>query len=83
MLKYYELETPLVVNTEAGNLEYYSSVKRLCFSLPSWLDSQGQKCRGKTVSLPIEAFRGQAEQVKQIFNLILGELENAGGDAGG
>lgn len=83
MPKYYQMETPIAVNTEAGSIEYYPEAKRLTLSLPPWFDSKGQKCRGKTVGLAIEPFKEQYQQVIDLLDKVIAELKDTGGGADG
>jgi len=78
MPKYYQMETPVAVNSDGGSIEYYPEAKRLAISLPFWFDAQGQKCRGKTVSLNIDQFREQAEPLIELLNMAIAELERNG-----
>ena len=75
MPHFYEHESPVVVEDEGGVFEYYPEAKRLALAHPPWFDSQGQKCRGKTVSLPIARFGEQAEPLIELLNTVIAELE--------
>lgn len=80
MAKFYELETPVAVASDGGIVEYYTKAKKLTLSRPSWFDSQGLRCRGKTVSLSIEPFKEQAEPLIELLNMVIVDLQNAGGE---
>jgi len=75
---FYEQETPVVVISEGGIFEYYPEAKRLSLSRPSWIDAQGQKCRGKTVSIPIQPFKEQAEPLIELLNMVIADLQLTG-----
>lgn len=83
MPKYYQMETPVGVYSEAGSIEFYPQAKRLTLALPSWFNSKGEKCRGKTVGLAIEPFKEQYQQVIDLLDMVIAELQNIGGDADG
>lgn len=83
MPKYYQTETPIGVYCEAGSIEFYPKAKRLVFALPPWFNSKGEKCRGKTVGLPIESFKDQYQQVIDLLDKVIAELRSIGGGADG
>lgn len=80
---FYERETPMRVEDEGGIIEYYPTAKKFTVSRPSWMDSQGQKCRGKTVSLSVTGFKNQYQQVIDLLDKVIAELQNIGGGADG
>jgi hypothetical protein len=75
MPKYFQIETPIAVNTEGGSIEYYPEAKRLVLALPPWFNSKGEKCRGKTVGLSIEPFKSQYQQVIDLLDKVIAELQ--------
>lgn len=80
MPKYYQVETPISVYSEAGSIEFYPKAKRLALALPPWFNSKGEKCRGKTVGLAIEPFKNQYQQVIDLLDKVIAELQTIGGE---
>lgn len=77
---FYEKETPVRVEDEGGIFEYYPEAKRFTVSRPWWTDAQGEKCRGKTVTLPVDKFKNQYQQLIELLDAVIGELQNIGGE---
>lgn len=83
MRYFYEKETPVRVEDEGGIFEFYPEAKKFTVSRPSWTDSQGVKCRGKTVTLSLTGFKNQYQRVIELLNTIIAELQSIGGGADG
>ena len=75
--KFWELETPLEVNTAFGRLAYYRRAKRLQVSRSPWIDENGEVRVGKTVTVPIRGFAG-CEEAIEILNTVISDLQKKG-----
>jgi hypothetical protein len=53
--KYWEQETPQVVDTGRNVLRYFEKAGRVQISMPYWTDDNGEQKPGKTVALDLEA----------------------------
>ncbi len=73
MAKFYEVETPVAVITDKGEVMYYPEVKRFCLSLPKWKSLDDKIHQGKTVTLNLEHFKGNKE-LKALLNMVLTEI---------
>jgi hypothetical protein len=59
--KYWEDETPVIVNTGKNVLRLFKGAGKLQVSAASWKDKEGNEKPGKTVTLDLEAFKATPE----------------------
>lgn len=70
MVKYWEDEDPVEVNTGRNIIRWYRGAERLQICGQNWLDGDGNEQRGKTVTLNIAAVRTTPEAL-DIFKQII------------
>jgi len=73
MARYYETEKPITVITEHGEFRYYKEAKKIQVSKPKWKDMNDEVRMGKTVTLDVNGFKGNAE-LKALLNQVLVDL---------
>lgn len=76
--RYWEKETPQVVQGERNLVAWYRDAQKLQISLPDWMDGEGTVRRSKTVTLDVYRMRKTPEhaaQLKQILEDVLAMCE--------
>ena len=81
MSKYWETETPAVVDTGKNILRYFEQAGKVQISMPNWKNADGENKPGKTVTVDIAALvnddveirRQAADLFFHIYNIIQGE----------
>jgi hypothetical protein len=68
--KFYEKEQPELVLIKGNELRLYKDGKRLAVSKPSWSNSEGGVCMGKTVSVDLAANKGNQELIELLLKVI-------------
>lgn len=53
--KYWENETPQVIETKKNVLQFYPQARKLSVARPYWTDADGNQRQGKTVTLDLES----------------------------
>ncbi len=66
MKKYWEEETPKVVDTGKNVLRLFDKAGKLQVAQPDWEDKDGMKKPGKTVTVDLDALRETPEAVEII-----------------
>jgi hypothetical protein len=61
---FWEDEKPIRAITDKNVLEYYARAKRLSIAKPDWENGQGERKRGKTVFLDLEAAKGNEDAIR-------------------
>ena len=75
MVRWYEEETPIEAVTASGELRFYPNAQKLQLSQGKWSDADGILHHGKTVTVPLGPFIGNAA-----FRAVLtAVLETVGG----
>lgn len=77
MPKYWENEKPVVVKSTKNTIAWYPQAGRLQVSLADWVNDKGEVCRGKTVTLDIDALResDDADNAVKVFEDVLSQLK--------
>ncbi|MBZ4655605.1 MAG: hypothetical protein JG759_153 [Thermoanaerobacter sp.] len=73
MKRFYETEIPVAVITEHGEFRYYKEAKKFQVSKAKWKSLDGEIHHGKTVTLDINAFKGN-EDLKALLNQVLADI---------
>ena len=73
MPKYFETEVPVSVITDAGEFRFYREAQRLQMSRPKWKNLNDEVLHGKSVTLDIAKFQGNAE-LKALLEMVLADI---------
>ncbi len=75
--RYWEEETPVVVETAKNVLRWFPRAGKLQISLPNWTDKEGSEKPGKTVTLDVEALQvsEDRERAAEMLRGVLSDLE--------
>jgi len=78
--KYWETETPTMIDTGKNILRYFSEAGKLQVSMPYWTDGAGEKKSGKTVTVDVAAVVNADDETKtqarQMFQDIISLFES-------
>lgn len=79
MPKYFEVETPMEVETGYGEIRFYKNAKRFQMSYPKWISAYDNEVHtGKTVTLNMSNFKNNKEVIA-LFRAVLKVLEEENG----
>lgn len=70
MSKFYEEEQPELLIVKGSEFRLYKSNNRLSVSKPQWTDKDGDMHMGKTVSIDLDANKGNQELIELLMNTI-------------
>jgi hypothetical protein len=82
-LKYWENEQSTTATTHSNIIRYFPKAGKLQISRPYWSDASGAQHPGKTVTLDIEAAKGNPDALaifKAIYSLLCGGGKNVNHD---
>ena len=68
--RYWEIEEPITASTGKNILRLFPEAQRLQVSMPDWVDTSGQQCRGKTVTLNISALHESPAAISLLRQVI-------------
>jgi len=76
-MAYWREEKPVVLKTEKNVLRWFQRAGKLQVALPYWLDNNGVRKPGKTVTLAVEALQlsGDRQRVVEVLKEILVDLD--------
>lgn len=75
--EYWNEETPMIADTGKNVLRYFPKAGRLQISLPCWLDKNGERQNGRTVTLDVTAAAENAEAVR-LLKAMMKDIEEQG-----
>jgi hypothetical protein len=70
MNKYWETETPVVVDTGKNILKYFAAACKLQISMPNWTNADGETKPGKTITVDVTALTEKAEALDILQQII-------------
>ena len=71
MSKYWEVGEPTVAETGKNVFSLFEEAGKLQISMPFWLDKEGNKARGKTITVDLKALQESPEAV-EVFRRAIG-----------
>ena len=83
-MKYWENEQSTTATTHSNIIRYFPNAGKLQISRPYWSDASGAQHPGKTVTLDIEAAKGNPDMLaifKAIYFLLCEEGNGGHGDS--
>ena len=80
MIRYWETETPVEVDTGKNVLRYFPQADKLQIAMPYWTNADGETKQGKTVALNISALlESDGETKMQAYTIFAGIAERLRG----